>query len=127
MKTTARCVLLVGVSTVIALGCDSSPLVAPVASMISVTSSASSLPPGGAATIEAYVIEEAGTPVHDGTVVYFSATLGIVDPAQARTEEGVARTTFVAGGAAGTARVTALSGGAVSGEIPNTVDIVIGQ
>ena len=124
MKTTARCVFVALVTAVI-VACDSSPLLAPIASTISVTSSATALAPGGAAEIEAYVIEEAGTPVHDGTVVRFSATLGNVDPRESKTTGGVARTTFVAGATAGTARVTALSGAATAGEIPNTVDIVI--
>jgi len=125
--TTARCVLLAIVSLISVVACDSSPLVAPLASTISVTSSASALAPGGAAEIEAYVIEEAGTPVQDGTVVRFSATLGSVDPRESRTTGGVARTTFVAGPTAGTARVTALSGAATAGEVPNTVDIAIGS
>ena len=124
--TTARCALLVIVSLVSIVACDSSPLVAPLASTISVTSSASALTPGGVAEIEAYVIEEAGTPVQDGTVVRFSATLGSVDPRESRTTGGVARTTFIAGPTAGTAKVTALSGAATAGEVPNTVDIVIG-
>jgi len=126
-RTTARCMLLAMVTSVSVVACDSSPLVAPVASTISVTSSASALVPGGVAEIEAYVIEEAGTPVQDGTVVRFSATLGTVDPREARTTGGVATTTFIAGPTAGTAKVTALSGAATAGEIPNTVDIVIGS
>ena len=126
MKTTARCVF-VALVTVVIVACDSSPLVAPLASTISVTSSATALAPGGAAEIDAYVIEEAGTAVQDGTVVRFSATLGTVDPRESKTTGGVARTTFVAGPTAGTARVTALSGAATAGEIPNTVDIVIGN
>jgi hypothetical protein len=117
--------VILGVAMVTA--CDSAPLLAPVASTISVFPSATSVAPGGAVEITAVVVEEAGTAVHDGTLVRFTATLGIVEPAEVETREGVATTTFFAGGAAGTARVTATSGGAQSGpDQPNAIDITIG-
>ena len=127
MKPTAtRGVLLIVVSAVLVTSCDSSPLVAPVASTISVTASASALQPGGTAEVAAYVVEEAGTLVHNGTVVRFSSTLGQVDPVEAKTRDGVAFTTFTAGGALGTARIVASSGGALPAEgQSNAVDIVI--
>ena len=125
MKRTAAHSMLILMSALVMIACDSSPLVAPVASTISVTTSATALTPGGSADIEAYVVEEAGTPVQDGTVVRFSASLGTVAPVESRTSGGVARTTFTAGSTLGTARITALSGNATAGEIPNVVDIVI--
>jgi adhesin/invasin len=117
--------VILGVAIVTA--CDSSPLVAPVASTIAVFSSATALAPGGSAEITAVVLEEAGTSVHDGTVVRFTATLGTVDPAQAETRDGVATTTFTAGSAAGTAQVEASSGGAAAAsDQPNVIEITIG-
>jgi hypothetical protein len=129
MKRAAmRRVQLVILGAVMVTACESSPLVAPVASTISVFSSATALAPGGTAEVSAIVIEEAGTPVHDGTVVRFTATLGTVEPVEVETRDGVAITTFTAGTTAGTAQVAATSGGAASGpDQPNVVDITIGN
>lgn len=119
---------LVLLTAVMVTACDSAPLVAPIASTISVFSTATSLAPGGTAEISAIVIEEAGTPVHDGTVVRFSATLGTLDPIEAETRDGVAVTTFTAGSIAGTAQIAATSGGALTGpEAANVIDITIGN
>jgi hypothetical protein len=76
--------------------------------------------------LAAFVIEEAGTPVHDGTIVTFTATLGVVEPAEAATDDGTARTTFFAGNTPGTAKVTARSGAAeAAGGQGNEIDITI--
>ncbi|MGH9240432.1 MAG: hypothetical protein ACRD3G_20490, partial [Vicinamibacterales bacterium] len=110
----------------LATGCRSMPVFAPVASTISVFSPAVTLRPGEISEITAMVVEEAGTPVSDGTLVRFGATLGRLEPAEATTRAGVARTTFTAGDTLGTARIVATSGAAVSGEgIGNTLEIVI--
>ena len=65
----------------------------------------------------ATVIEAGGTPVHNGTEVRFQTSVGVVDPAVARTDGGVARATFRGNGASGTARILAFSGGAKSTEV----------
>ena len=119
--------LLVAVIAAGLSACDSAPLVAPVASTITVSAPAGALAPGGTTEVSAYVVEEAGTPVHDGTVVRFTATLGRVEPAEAETRNGVARTTFTAGNATGTARITAMSGGATGSDLGNVVEITIGS
>ena len=127
-KATVRRLQQVLLGAVIVTACDSAPLVAPIASTISVFSTATVLAPGGTAEISAIVIEEAGTPVHDGTVVRFSATLGTVDPVEAETRDGVALTTFTAGTTPGTAQIAATSGGALTGpDAPNVIDITIGS
>ena len=121
-----RRVQLVILSAVVMTACKSSPLVAPVASTISVFSTATTLAPGGTAEVAALVIEEAGTEVHDGTVVRFTATLGTVEPAEAETRDGVAVTTFTAGSTAGTAQIAATSGGALpETDKTNFVEITI--
>ena len=126
-KATVRLQLIL-LGALIGAACDSAPLVAPIASTISVFSTTTTLAPGGTAEISAIVIEEAGTPVHDGTVVRFSATLGTVDPVEAETRDGVAVTTFTAGSMAGTAQIAATSGGALTGpDAPNVIDITIGS
>jgi Bacterial Ig-like domain (group 1)/PKD domain len=54
----------------------------------------------------------AGTPVHNGTVISFTTTIGRIEPAEARTNNGQARVRLIAGNQSGTATITAFSGGA---------------
>jgi len=74
---------------------------------------------GDVSVISVVVTESIGTPVADGTVVLFVTTLGSIQE-QAKTNDGVARVNLVSDSRAGTATVTAFSGG-VSGEL--SVDI----
>src|SRR4029453_17929694 len=60
----------------------------------------------------------AGTPVHNGTVVTFTTTIGRIEPSEARTNNGQVRVTYFANGQSGTATITAFSGGA-SGKLEN--------
>jgi hypothetical protein len=123
----ARCLSLVLLTIVATAACGFDPLVAPVASTISVSATDTKVQPGGSTDVFAVVIEEAGTPVHNGTVVRFSTTLGSVEPEQATTRDGVARATFTAGSTAGTAKVTATSGAAeAASELGNVVEITVG-
>ena len=128
MKTSAaRCLPLVLLTVVATAACDWDPLVAPVASTISVSATDTKVAPGGSTDVFAVVVEEAGTPVHNGTVVRFSTTLGRVEPDQATTLDGVARVTFTAGSTTGTAKVTASSGAAAAAsELGNVVEITVG-
>jgi hypothetical protein len=64
---------------------------------------------GGVSVISALVIEPAGTPVADGTVVQFFSTLGQIDE-QGKTNDGVARVNLLADSRSGIAKVTAFSG-----------------
>jgi hypothetical protein len=110
-------------------GCDRVPLLAPSGSTVALSAAATSLPTGGRTEVTAFVVESGGTPVHDGTLVRFSATLGRMEPAEVETRGGLATTTFVAGTASGTAQVRATSGGATGGEgetPSNVVAIQIG-
>jgi len=72
-------------------------------------------PPGGTTSTPT---PGAGTPVHNGTVVTFTTTLGRIEPAEARTSNGQVRVKFISGNQSGTAIVTAFSGGA-SGRLEN--------
>ena len=58
-----------------------------------------------------------GTPVHNGTVITFTTTLGRLEPAEARTHNGQANVSLVSSGQSGTARIVAFSGGARSAEL----------
>ena len=99
----------------IQLGCSSTPLTSPTGSTISMTSDRNVLPLNGQATVRAVVIESGGTPVHNGTVVSFTSTLGTFNPPDATTVNGVATTVFNAGGISGTSVIHAFSGGARTG------------
>jgi adhesin/invasin len=97
------------------LACDQVPLTSPTGSSISITSDRNVLPLNGQATLHAVVIESAGTPVQNGTVVNFTTTLGTVDPTEAKTVNGIATAMFNAGGISGTTVIHAFSGGSKTG------------
>jgi hypothetical protein len=58
-----------------------------------------------------------GTPVHNGTLITFTTTVGRIEPTEARTHNGQATVRLVSTGQSGVARVTAFSGGARSTEL----------
>jgi PKD repeat protein len=105
-----------------AAGCDKVPLLAPTSSTITLFVSNGVLPLNGVTEIIANVIEPAGTPVHNGTLVTFTTNLGSIEPREARTEGGQVTARLFAGDRSGTARVGALSGGAKATE----VEVLIG-
>jgi Bacterial Ig-like domain (group 1)/PKD domain len=137
---------LTGLSvTLFSVSCDKVPLLAPTGSVITIFGTATTVPSNGSMEIVATVIEQgsttaastpangaagtpttptstsspgAGTPVHNGTVVTFTTTIGRIEPAEARTNNGQVRVTFFANGQSGTATITAFSGGA-SGKLEN--------
>jgi Bacterial Ig-like domain (group 1)/PKD domain len=119
-RPTALFLALVGVLAAVA--CDKIPLTAPLDSTINLAVSTTTLGLNGTAEVVASVTEPAGTPVHDGTTVVFTASVGIVEPREARTEGGVARATFRSGGQSGTATITAFSGSARS----EPVEVLVG-
>lgn len=94
--------------------CDKVPLTAPTESTITLFATATSVSPSGSTDIVATVIESSGTAVQNGTVVTFTTTLGRIEPAEARTQNGKVTVKLTADGRSGTAQVTAFSGGAVS-------------
>lgn len=121
MTTRARLALLL--LALAALACHQVILTAPPDSEIILVAN----PPfivahGGVSVISALVIEPAGTPVPDGTVVQFFTTLGRIDE-QGKTNDGVARVNLVSDARSGVAKVRAVSGLARSDEI----DIAIGS
>jgi hypothetical protein len=90
--------------------CGEAPFVAAPGSTLTVIAN----PPfivanGGVSVISALVVEPAGTPAPNGTVVQFFTTLGSIEP-QGETVEGVARVNLVADSRSGTAEVTAATG-----------------
>jgi Big-like domain-containing protein/PKD domain-containing protein len=105
-----------------AVGCEKVPLLAPTQSTVTLQINTTTVPINGSAEVLATVTEQAGTPVQNGTSVTFTASFGTMDPAEARTENGIARSTFRAGVQSGTAKVGAFSGAARATE----VDVLVG-
>jgi hypothetical protein len=113
-----------------AAACDRAPFTAPSGSAITLVASTTALPLGGATDITAFVLEGAqgagtpdepgqvvagsGTPVHDGTEVFFTTSIGRIEPAEARTSGGRATARLISDGRSGTAKVTAVSGPATA-------------
>ena len=98
---------------IVSLGsCDKVPLLAPTESTITLVSDRAVVPVNGTAQIVATVIEQSGTPAHNGTLVTFTTTLGTLDPREAVTSNGQAVVTLRAGTESGTAEIGAFSGSA---------------
>jgi hypothetical protein len=123
--------------SLVSLSCDRMPLVAPTGTTITLVTTANTVPLNGSADIVAILVEGgviqggdnggaavvagSGTPVHNGTVVTFTTTLGRIQPADAETVSGRATARLVGDGRSGVAKVTAFSGGATQ-----TIDVTIG-
>jgi hypothetical protein len=91
-------------------GCEKVPLFAPSSAAITLAAGTQNLAAFGATDIRAFVVESGGTPVPNGTLVYFWSSLGSLVPNQAETKNGVATVQFLAGETTGQAQVSALSG-----------------
>jgi hypothetical protein len=120
---------LVALAALLTAACEKVPLLAPSESTITVSASTSTLAIGGSTEVTAFVLESGDTPVQNGTLVRFTATLGRLEPAEVETRGGAATTTFVAGNASGIAEIRATSGGASGGDATppaNVVSIRIG-
>src|SRR5687768_13142197 len=125
-STWRMCALLAAAATLTS-ACDKAQLLAPTRSTITISAPTRVLASGGTTEITAYVIEEAGTPVQNGTTVRFTTTLGTIDPENAQTRNGLARAVFSAGGSSGIAEIRAISGAASGGtDSLNLVRISVG-
>src|SRR5262245_33676036 len=94
----------------VAGGCDTVPLTAPSGSTVTISAASSFVPTGGTTEVTAFVSEESGTAVQNGTTVRFSTNLGRMDPIDTQTKNGYAVATFVAGDTSGVATIVANSG-----------------
>jgi adhesin/invasin len=122
--------------------CDKMPLVAPTGTVITLFANNTVLPVDGSIDITAIAIAGGaqpstgggtggtggtttggsatpgqGTPVHNGTRISFTTTLGRVEPQEAETHNGQVTVKLFANGASGVATVRAFSGGAASNEL----------
>jgi adhesin/invasin len=104
------------------LACYQAILTAPPSSTITLVANPTFIVANsGVSVISALVIEPAGTPVADGTVIQFFTTLGTIEE-QGKTNDGVARVNLLAGSRSGTATITA-----ASGPVTATTDVTIGN
>lgn len=129
MPVTVRLYALALATIAVVVACERVPLTSPTGSTIALTVDQNTLPLNGQATVRAIVTESGGTPVHNGTQVNFSSSLGTFNPLSAETVGGVATTTFLAGQISGTTRINAYSGGASTGagnSSGNGVEVKIG-
>ena len=92
--------------------CDRAPLLAPTETTLTLFAGASVLSLNSSTELIATVIEQAGTPVQNGTVVLFTTNLGSIDPAEARTQDGRVTARLHSGSVSGTATLSAISGAA---------------
>ncbi len=107
---------------VVSISCGQAILTAPIGSTIAIFVN----PPfiaanGDIAVVSVFVLEPAGTPVPDGTVVQFFTSIGKI-PEQAKTNDGVARVNFESDARSGTATITVFSGPATG-----TSEVAIGS
>ena len=117
--------VVLGLLGSVAIACDSTPLLAPTQSTIIIVADRLIVPVNGEATITATVTEQGGTAVHNGTLVSFSTSLGLIEPSEARTNNGKVTVKLRAGPESGTAVISAFSGSAAAtGE--NAVSVQIG-
>jgi hypothetical protein len=117
-----RALLTLGVSA--QLGCQAI-LTAPPESTIVLSANPTFIPANrGVSVLTATVIEPAGTPVPDGTVVQFFTSLGVISE-QGKTNDGVARVNLISDSRSGRALVTARSGANESNEIEVAIGSVL--
>jgi hypothetical protein len=129
MNTTIRLSFVAVLSVIAVMACDSVPLTSPTGSTITLSIDRNVLPLNGQATVRAVVIESAGTPVHNGTMVTFQAAIGSTSPVEAATVNGVATVTFLAGSMSGRGFIHAFSGAARTGSgnaSSGGVEVVVG-
>src|SRR5687767_6177105 len=115
MNTTIRLSLVAVLAVLGVMACDTVPLTSPTGSTIALSIDRNVLPLNGQTTVRAVVMESAGTPVHNGTIVTFQPSIGSTNPIEAPTVNGIATTTFLAGGLSGTGFIHAFSGAARTG------------
>jgi adhesin/invasin len=109
MRTGTRRIAIGLLAALATVGCDKVPLTAPGSSTVTLTTAAVA---DGSTEVTATVLEQAGTPVQNGTTVRFTSSLGTMNPAEVQTRNGMATSRFSSNGDSGEATITASSGSA---------------
>ena len=125
MMARKAALLVFVVSLMVALGtCNQALMVAPPGSTITLIANPKFIAAhGDVSVISGLVLKATGQPADDGTVVQFFTDLGHVDE-QGKTNDGVVRVNLVSDSRSGTATVTAVSGGDVTGS-PTTTTVAV--
>jgi hypothetical protein len=105
-----------------AAACETAPLFAPTESSINLVANPTVVPRNGETILRATVVEPGGTPVPNGTQVFFTTTLGVLGAESVGTENSVAMTTLHILDQSGIATIGASSGTAVA----EPLDILVG-
>jgi len=98
-------------------GCDTLPLTAPTDSSLILTASPQD---DGTVRLQAFVVEPGGTPVHNGTQVWFTTTYGTVAPERAETVDGVAIGFLTVDATGGLATIRA-----ISGSVTDVIELIV--
>jgi hypothetical protein len=114
-------VLCVVAAFLIEVSCDKAALTAPTGSTITLFSNTTIVPLGGTAEITAQIFASGNIPVHNGTVVNFTTTIGNFDLTECRTHDGTCSVRLAPAGTSGKATVRAFSGGINSGDLALTI------
>ncbi|HLE84938.1 MAG TPA: PKD domain-containing protein [Thermoanaerobaculia bacterium] len=127
-----RSFLLVSVCAVAALGlaCDAAIPTAPSGTILTISANPSQISLNGTSTITVVGRKPNGSPLNEGTEIFFSTDLGSVNPAVvAVDEDGVARTSLRGDGRVGTAAVEARvgTGGGEGGAGTATIEVLVGR
>jgi PKD repeat protein len=105
--------------------CKPGVLTANDGAILYVSVNPSSIPIGGTSTVRVAGYKASGTPLPDGTVIFFSCDIGSIDP-QAQTEKGVAYAAFKSNdNRSGVANISVRSGNAEVS--PESLTIAIGS
>ena len=79
----------VALLALVAAACDTVPLTAPSGSSVTIATANSVVPIGGTAEVTAFVSEQGGTAVQNGTTVRFTTNLGRMEPIEVQTQERI--------------------------------------
>lgn len=122
-------VLLLAVAGLLGLACDSAIPTAPAGTVLTISASPSQITLTGSSIITVVGRKPNGSPLNEGTEIFFSTSLGSINPVVVPVDEdGVARTTLRGDGRVGTANVQAHVGTSGDGGTGSaTIEILIGR
>lgn len=114
LASAAATVSIVAALLILAPACDKATPVAPADGTITISVNPTRIEIDGVATVTALATKMDGTPVNEGTEIFFSTTLGTIDEMVPTDDRGRAVATLRGDGRVGDAEVTATSGGVAS-------------
>ena len=128
-----RSLLLASVcsAAALALACDSAIPTAPTGTILTISANPSQISLNGSSSITVVGRKPNGSPLNEGTEIFFSTDLGSINPAVVAVDrDGVARTTLRGDGRVGAASVQARVGSGSTGEGGSgaaTIEVLVGR